>query len=76
MARRKSNEEVMTNGGGDEPEYISVEDFAKRLGRTRNAIYRRIRDRNMPKGSVVKVYGVLKINWTAFSKVPAVEEVI
>ena len=47
-------------------ELLTVREFARRVRRNSDTIYRWINRREMPEGSVVMVHGTLRIDWQAY----------
>jgi hypothetical protein len=57
------------DGNGIVPhERITIEEFARRVHRKKGAVYKWIRLKQMPPGSVVRVHGHLEIIWTVYEK--------
>lgn len=50
--------------GGNE--LLTVQEFARRVGRNSDTIYRWIKRGEMPEGSVVMVHGMLRIDWQVY----------
>jgi hypothetical protein len=50
----------------EEPEFVTVPEFAKRVHRDKHTIYQRIREKKMPKGTVFLVLGHIEVDWKAW----------
>jgi len=57
---------IPTNG--HHPEYLTVPQFAERVGRNKMTVYKWVRLGQMPPGSVVEVQKLLRINWTVYEQ--------
>jgi hypothetical protein len=53
-------------GVGPSRELLTVREFARRVGRNSDTIYRWINRREMPEGSVVMVHGMFRIDWQVY----------
>lgn len=50
-------------------ELLTIPEFAKRIGRTKEAVYKSIRRGKMPPGSVVYIHGgAMRIDWTVYAQ--------
>ena len=58
----------MSTSNGASRERITIAEFAKRVHRKKGAVYKWIRLKQMPPGSVLRVHGHLEIDWTAYEE--------
>ena len=56
----------MENVNENEHEMITVKEFARRVHRSPITIWARIRNRQMPEGTVFDVLGHIEIDWTVW----------
>lgn len=49
-------------------ERLTIPEFAARVHRDKRTVYKWIRLRQMPEGSVVRVQGHLEIDWTVYEE--------
>jgi hypothetical protein len=57
-------------------EFITVPEFARRVHRSPITIWARIRNRQMPKGTVFDVLGHKEIDWTAWVAIVRTRQIV